>query len=206
MINMYVCKRFFTRYGRKDKSQRVTLKEFVVIVGFMFALLVANQAFYFLTAPQNLYSVAGVTRRMTPKEISNRISDAKVEVMSEKIDLQQRLLKAHQLDEIEKLLTHRARRLTYDSFGIPLLEYAWSFMQPNFVLSVMIQNSIFYLISLVMNLLNRDKREAESAFKYQLIYIITVFVLETQLIMHTADRIDRTTDFLDYIYPAFPIF
>lgn len=79
-------------------------------------------------------------------------------------------------------------------------------MQPHFVFSMVVQNSIFYLISLVMNLLNRDKREMQSAFKFQLIYIITVFIVETQLIVHTADRINSQTDLLDYIYPAFPIF
>lgn len=71
---------------------------------------------------------------------------------------------------------------------------------------MVIQNSVFYLICLVMNLLNRDKRETQSAFKYQLIYIIMAFIVETQLIVHTADRLGTTTDVLDYIYPAFPIF
>ena len=206
MINMYLCKKFFQRYGRKDKSQPIKLKELTLIVGFMLFIIFGNQLYYFLTAPQNLYSVAGVTRIMTPQEISNRITEAKVEIMQEKIDIQARLFQAKQLDEIEKLLTHRARRLTYDSFGISMLEYTWSFMQPSFILSMVIQNSVFYLICLVMNLLNRDKREMQSAFKYQLIYIITIFIVETQLIVHTADRINRTTDVLDYVYPAFPIF
>jgi hypothetical protein len=109
-------------------------------------------------------------------------------------------------DEIEKILTHSARRLTYDTFGLTGVEYAWSFTFPSFILSMIVQNSIYYLICLLMNILNRDKRDLQSAFKYQLIYIILMFIIETQIIVHTSDRLNRPSDLLDYIYPAFPIF
>jgi hypothetical protein len=57
-----------------------------------------------------------------------------------------------------------------------------------------------------MNILNRDKREMQSAFKYQLIFIIIMFIMETQLIVHTSERLNHTIDLFEYVYPAFPIF
>lgn len=98
MANMYVCKRFFQRYGRKDKSKPIAFRELSLILGFMLLLLLANQVFFFFTKPENLYSVAGVTRSMTPQQIGDRIAEAKLAVMNENMDLQLRLGKAHQLD------------------------------------------------------------------------------------------------------------
>lgn len=87
------------------------------------------------------------------------------------------MMRVAEYDEIEKILTHSARRLTYDSFGLTGVEYAWSFNFPSFILSMIIQNSIYYLICLLMNVLNRDKRDLQSAFKYQLIFIILMFII-----------------------------
>lgn len=33
-----------------------------------------------------------------------------------------------------------------------------------------------------------------------------MFIIETQIIVHTSDRLNHPTDLLDYIYPAFPMF
>jgi hypothetical protein len=91
--NMFLCRKFFTRFALKDKSQSKNLKDVSRFIAFTVALLLANQIFFFLTAPQNLYSQAGVTRKMNFGEVSHAISDKKVEIMlQEHIDLQVRLV------------------------------------------------------------------------------------------------------------------
>ena len=73
-------------------------------------------------------------------------------------------LKIQALEEAIQVLTHPARRLTYDSFGRSEVEYAWAFKFPQFLLGTIISSGMFYIISIVFSLM-RSKAELKVSFK-----------------------------------------
>ena len=56
-------------------------------------------------------------------------------------------------EEITKILSHSARRLSYDTFGQSDTQYAWAFKNQYFLLQSMIGSSVFYVICVLMNML-----------------------------------------------------
>jgi len=63
------------------------------------------------------------------------------------------------------VLTHPARRLSYDSFGFSDVEYAWAFKAPAFILSTIIGSGFFFVICTVVSLMNKKKADLKQAFK-----------------------------------------
>lgn len=59
--------------------------------------------------------------------------------------------------EIISVLTHPARRLSYDSFGYHSVEYAWAFKSSTFILQTIIGSSIFFIICTVVRVVNKQK-------------------------------------------------
>ena len=64
-----------------------------------------------------------------------------------------------------EVLTHPARRLTYDSFGFSDVEYAWAFKVPSFILSTIISSGFFFVICTVVSMMNKKKSDLKQAFK-----------------------------------------
>lgn len=109
--------------------------------------------------------------------------------------------------EAISVLTHPARRLSYDSFGEHKVEYAWAFKAPNFILQTIISSAVFFVICTFMSLVNKKKSDLKQAFKLEIFAMILLFIWEVDLIISTESRLHSTgPDFLDYIYSAFPIF
>ncbi len=105
------------------------------------------------------------------------------------------------------MLTHPARRLTYDSFGHAEVEYAWAFKSPPFVLSTIIGSGFFFVICTVVSMLNKKKSDLKQAFKAEIFSMILLFIWEVDLIISTEARLNNyNIDYLDYIYTSFPIF
>jgi preprotein translocase subunit SecG len=63
------------------------------------------------------------------------------------------------------VLTHPARRLSYDSFGLADGQYAWAFKSPTFILQTIIGSAIFFVICTFMSMMNSKKDEVKQAFK-----------------------------------------
>lgn len=59
------------------------------------------------------------------------------------------------------VLTHPARRLSYDTFGQTDTSYAWAFKSHYFLLSTIMGSSIFYVICTVLNMIGDRKGEAK---------------------------------------------
>ena len=66
---------------------------------------------------------------------------------------------------ILQVLTHPARRLSYDSFGFSDVEHAWAFKAPGFILSTIIGSGFFFVICTVVSLMNKKKADLKQAFK-----------------------------------------
>lgn len=112
-----------------------------------------------------------------------------------------------ELDEILAVLTHPARRLTYDSFGHAETEYAWAFKSPSFLLTTIIGSGIFFVICTVVSMINKKKSDLKQAFKAEIFSMILLFIWEVDLIISTESRLNyHEKDYLDYIYKSFPIF
>ena len=75
-----------------------------------------------------------------------------------------------------EVLTHPARRLTYDTFEYTDTEYAWAFKSQNFLLSTIIGSAIFYVICTVMNMVSRKRSELKQAFKMEIMVMILLFL------------------------------
>ena len=63
------------------------------------------------------------------------------------------------------VLTHPARRLSYNSFGFSDVEYAWAFKFPSFLLQTIIGSGVFFVMATFMSLMNRRKEDLKQAFK-----------------------------------------
>lgn len=112
-----------------------------------------------------------------------------------------------QLKEVLQVLTHPARRLTYDSFGFSEVEYAWAFKAPDFILSTILSSGFFFVICTVISLINKKKVDLKQAFKAEIFAMILLFIWEVDLIISTEARLSSNdVDYLDYIYVSFPIF
>lgn len=108
------------------------------------------------------------------------------------------------MKEAKNILTHSARRLTYDTFGFKGVEYAWAFMSPNFLVNMLIGSAVFYIICLIMNIIGKDNKFMN--MKGEIIIIIIAFIWETEVLMHSESRLHPQPDLIDYLFNAFPIF
>lgn len=77
-------------------------------------------------------------------------------------------------------------------------------MSPNFIISMLLSSSIYYLIALVLNIVAKDNKN--SNLEGEIILIIVAFIWETETLMHSEDRFYHHPDMLDYIFTAFPIY
>ena len=77
----------------------------------------------------------------------------------------QTMTQMKELEETLQVLTHPARRLTYDSFGFSGTEYAWAFKFPSFILSTIIGSGFFFVICTVISMMNKKKSDLKQAFK-----------------------------------------
>ena len=105
------------------------------------------------------------------------------------------------------VLTHPARRLSYDSFGYSEVTYAWAFKYPSFLLQTIIGSAVFFVVATFMSLMNRRKEELKQAFKLEIFAMIVLFIWEVDLIITTESRLhSQASDPLDMVYTAFPVF
>lgn len=105
------------------------------------------------------------------------------------------------------VLTHPARRLSYDSFGHDEVDYAWAFKSPSFILSTIIGSGFFFVICTVISMINKKKSDLKLAFKAEIFAMILLFIWEVDLIICTESRFtSNEPDYIDYVYTAFPYF
>lgn len=90
----------------------------------------------------------------------------KLNIMSlERMPTNIKIQKIRKLEEIIKILSHPARRLTYDTFGQTDTQYAWAFKSQEFLISVIISSGIFYIMCTVMSLISQKKNESKQVLK-----------------------------------------
>lgn len=81
------------------------------------------------------------------------------------MSLQAKMTIIARLEETINILSHPARRLSYDAFGETGTEYAWAFTSQQFLLQVVASSAIFYIICTLMSLTNAKKSELITTLK-----------------------------------------
>ena len=156
IFNMYICNMAKKRLGKDGKQ--ITLKNYLKFFVFMIVLLGINQGVFMYMQENNLYEEIEVARSMPVAEFKKHQQELEIKIMQRsEIPMAKRVEFLHQVESIIKTLSHPATRLTYDTFGIQDTEYAWAFKDQNFLLSVIIQSSIFYVICIFMNMMSKSR-------------------------------------------------
>lgn len=73
------------------------------------------------------------------------------------MSMHDRMANIRKLEEIVNVLSHPARRLSYDSFGMSETEFAWAFMSQGFLMQMVVQSAVFYIVCTFMSMVNTKK-------------------------------------------------
>ena len=181
IMNVYICnfakKRLIKMTSRKEGKK--ALKSYIVFLLFVIVLIGLNQTLYFFFKPKNLYEELEISRSMSPAEIEKYQKDLELKIMQmENIPYNQRMENIKKLESMVQVLTHPARRLSYDTFGEVDTKFAWAFKSQYFLLSTIIGSSIFYILCTFLNLMNEGKGEVKESFKLEIMVMIMLFLWE----------------------------
>lgn len=168
-------------------------------------LLLLNQGAFMFFKNDNIYQVLGIQRAMPTTDIKQWAERRRVEIYQ--IGSVPANVPESTFLDMVGVLTHPARRLTYDSFGYSSVEYAWAFKSPTFILQTIIGSAVFFVICTFMSIINKKKSELKQAFRLEMLTMILLFIWEVDLIINTESRLaNNGPDMLDYVYKAFPVF
>lgn len=208
IMNVVVCK-----YAKKKiakiatkKQGKKAFKSYLIFLIFIVAIIGLNQAVYFFFKPRNLYEELNIPRSMPSDQIKKYEDDLKIKIMQTSMPMQDKMANINKLEAMVQVLTHPARRLSYDTFGETDTSYAWSFKNHFFLLSTLIGASVFYIMCTFLNMVSDKRGEIKEVFKLEIMVMILMFLWEVEIIMKTETRIHQHTDSLDTIYTAFPMF
>lgn len=206
VINIFVCRKGLDIISkmaiRSDRIERRAIGAYLLLA---LVLLLLNQGAFMFFKNNNLYEVIGVKRGMGISELKEWAQRRRVELYQ--IGSVPAAVPESTFLEIVSVLTHPARRLSYDSFGQHGVEYAWAFKSPAFILQTIIGSAFFFVICTFMSVINKKKSDLKQAFKLEIFAMILLFIWEVDLIITTESRLQASgPDLLDYLYSAFPVF
>jgi hypothetical protein len=116
VINIFVCRKGLEIISKMAvKSDRIERKAIAVYILFALTLVLLNQGAFMFFKTKNLYEVIGAQRRMTIGELKEWGERRRVELYQ--IGSEPATIPESTFLEIINVLTHPARRLSYDSFG-----------------------------------------------------------------------------------------
>jgi hypothetical protein len=78
-------------------------------------------------------------------------------MQAENLPMAERIGNIRKLEAMVQVLTHPARRLSYDTFGETDTSYAWAFKSHLFLLSTIMGASIFYIMCTFLNMISDKK-------------------------------------------------
>lgn len=119
MVNIFVCNQAGKRFNAMILKQRaITPKSYLYFAIFAFTIISINQLLFFAFKTENLYEKINLPRKLSLSEVKKHGDELAIELMKKQMPADEKIRKINEISEIISVLSHPARRLTYDSFGL----------------------------------------------------------------------------------------